>query len=156
MNQRMRVFTLMAVVLVAGSLLLAQDKSPFVGTWKLNVEKSKYNPGPPPKTQTRTWDAKGMVMVQGVNAAGKQLSYGYTILGDKAEYPTMGNIPNGADKIRSEKVDAYTYRANFTKAGTHVESTLFKLSHDGKTLMIHARGMTDAGAFDNLQIWERQ
>lgn len=155
MNRRIRIFTLIVVVLAAGSLLLAQD-NPFVGTWKLNVAKSKYVPGPPPQSSTRTWDASGMVMVNGTNAAGKSLSYGYTIKDDGKEYPTMGNIPNTADKISSKKSGADMYEANFTKAGKHVETTTFKISKDGKTLTIHAKGMTDAGNFDNTQVWEKQ
>jgi hypothetical protein len=37
-----------------------------------------------------------------------------------------------------------------------VETTTFKISNGGKTLTIHAKGTTDAGAFDNLQVWEKQ
>jgi hypothetical protein len=155
MNRKIRILTLIVVVLAAGSLLLAQD-NPFVGTWKLNVSKSKYVPGPPPQSSTRTWDASGMVMVSGVNAAGKSLSYGYTIKDDGKDYPTMGAIPNTADKIMSKKVDANSYQATFTKAGKQVETTTFKVSNGGKTLTIHAKGTTDAGPFDNLQVWEKQ
>jgi hypothetical protein len=155
MNRKTRVFMLMVVVLAAGSLLLAQG-DPFVGTWNLNVAKSKYNPGPPPQTQTRTWDASGMVMVKGVNAAGKAMSYGYTIKDDGKEYPTMGSIPNTADKISAKKTSSDMYEATFTKAGKQVETTTFKVSKDGKTLTIHAKGMTDAGKFDNTQVWEKQ
>jgi hypothetical protein len=155
MNRKMRVLALLALVVAAGSLLLAQD-NPFVGTWKLNVAKSKYNPGPPPQSQTRTWDGMGMVMVNGVNAAGKSMSYGYTIKDDGKDYPTMGNIPNTADKISSKKTDASTYQATFTKAGKPVETTTFKISDGGKTLTIHAKGLTDTVNFDNLQVWEKQ
>ena len=155
MNRKIRPLVLMVVVLAAGSLLLAQD-NPFVGTWKLNVAKSKYNPGPAPQSSTRTWDASGMVMVNGVNAAGKPMSYGYTIANDGKEHSTMGAIPNGADKITSKKVDENTYQADFTKAGEHVETTTFKLSNGGKTLTIHAKGKTDKGDFENLQVWEKQ
>jgi hypothetical protein len=155
MNRRIRILTLIVVVLAAGSLVLAQD-NPFVGTWKLNVAKSKYVPGPPPQSSTRTWDASGMVMVNGTNAAGKSLSYGYTIKDDGKDYPTMGAIPNTADKIMSKKVDASSYQATFTKAGKEVETTTFKVSNGGKTLTIHAKGTTDAGPFDNLQVWEKQ
>lgn len=156
MNRRIRIFALSAmVVLMAGSLLVAQD-NPFVGTWKLNVAKSKYVPGPAPQSSSRTWDANGMVMVSGVSAAGKSMSYGYTIKDDGKEYGTMGAIPNTADKITSKKVDANTYQATFTKAGTQVETTTFKVSNGGKTLTIHAKGTTPAGPFDNLQVWEKE
>jgi len=155
MKRQIGVLAVIALVLTAGSALLAQS-NPFAGTWKLNVEKSKYDPGPAPKSQTRTWDASGMVMVKGINAAGKEMSYGYTIKDDGKEYSTMGAIPNTADKIASKKIDANTYEANFTKAGKHVESTTFKLSDGGKTLTIHAKGTPEIGGFDNLQVWEKQ
>jgi hypothetical protein len=155
MKRSIGIFTLPMVVLAAGSLLLAQD-NPFVGTWKLNVAKSKYNPGPAPQSQTRKWDASGMVMVDGVNAAGKSVSYGYTVNGDGKEYPTMGAVPNTADKITSKRVGANTFEANFTKAGKHVETAIFKVASGGKTLTISAKGATDAGAFNNTLVWDKQ
>ena len=69
MKRRMAVFATLVVVLAAGSLLFAQG-NPFVGTWKLDLANSKYNPGPAPKSQTRTWDASGMVMVNSIGATG--------------------------------------------------------------------------------------
>ena len=154
MKRRVEVFAALVIVLAAGSVLLAQS-NPFVGTWNLNVAKSKFNPGPAPQSQTRTWDASGMVMVNSVGATGKASSYGYTIKGEGKEYPTMGAIPNNADKITSKRIDANTYEANFTKAGKHVETTTFTVSNGGKTLTIHAVGATDAGAFDNTTVWSK-
>jgi len=155
MKRRIGVFAALVIVLAAGSVLLAQS-NPFVGTWKLNVASSKYDPGPAPQSQTRTWDASGMVMVNGINAAGKPMSYGYPIKGDGVEYPTMGAVPNTADKITTKKIDANTYEANFTKAGKHVETATFKVSNGGKTLTIMAKGATDAGAFNNVLVWDKQ
>src|ERR1700730_5650943 len=131
MKRRIGVFAALVLVVAAGSVLLAQN-NPFVGTWKMNVAKSKYDPGPAPQSATRTWDASGMVMVNGVNAAGKATSYGYTINADGKEYPTMVAIPNTADKITSKKIDANSYEATFTKEGKEVEKTSFKLSDGGK------------------------
>jgi len=155
MKRRIGIFAALVIALAAGSVLLAQS-NPFVGTWKLNVASSKYDPGPAPQSQTRTWDASGMVMVNGINAAGKPVSYGYPIKGDGKEYPTMGAVPNTADKITTKKIDANTYEANFTKAGKHVETATFKVSNGGKTLTIMAKGATDAGAFNNVLVWDKQ
>jgi hypothetical protein len=154
MKRRIGVLAAVILMLAAANVLLAQE-NPFVGTWKLNVAKSKFNPGPAPQSSTRTWDASGMVMVNGINAAGKETSYGYTIKDDGKEYATMGAIPNAADKISAKKVDANSYQAIFTKDGKQVETTSFKLSNGGKTLTIHAKGTSPAGPFDNLQVWEK-
>ena len=155
MKRRIGVLAALVIMLAAGSVLLAQS-NPFVGTWKLEVEKSKYNPGPAPQSQTRMWDDSGMVMVNGINAAGKSSSYGYTIKADGKEYPTSGAIPNTADKVTSKKLGPDTYQANFTKAGKHVETATFTVSNGGKTLTIHAKGATEKGAFDNTMVWEKQ
>ena len=155
MKRRIGVFAALAIMLAAGNVLLAQG-NPFVGTWKLNLASSKYNPGPPPQSQTRTWDAAGMVMVNGVGATGKAFSYGYSIKGDGKDYPTMGAIPNKADMISTKKVDANTYEAKFMTAGKQVETTTFTVSNGGKTLTIHAMGSADAGFVENLQVLDKQ
>jgi len=155
MKQRIGVLAALVLMLAAGSVLLAQS-NPFVGTWKLDLASSKYNPGPPPQSQTRTWDAKGMVMVNGVGATGKTFSYGYSIAGDGKESPTMGAIPNKADMISTKKIDANTYEATFTKGGKQVETTTFKVSRGGKTLTIDAKGSPEAGFVENVQVLEKQ
>ena len=72
--------TLCVVVAVLGLtsiVALGQAKSDLkmlAGTWKLNVEKSKYTPGPGPKSQTLTWktSATGFdFTVDSVTADGK-------------------------------------------------------------------------------------
>jgi hypothetical protein len=35
------------------------QSDPLIGTWKLNLAKSTYSPGPPPKSQTATFQAEG-------------------------------------------------------------------------------------------------
>jgi hypothetical protein len=155
MKRRIGLFAALAMVLAAGSVLLAQG-NPFVGTWKLNLEKSKFNPGPAPQSQMRTWDAAGMVMVTGVGATGKAFSYGYSVKGDGKMSPTMGAIPNTADMISTKKIDANNFEATFTKAGKTVETTTFAVSGGGKTLTIHAKGIPEVGGFENVQVLDKQ
>jgi hypothetical protein len=52
---------------------IALAQSELVGTWKLNVEKSKFNPGPAPKSSVLTYEAVGegvKVTNDGINAQG--------------------------------------------------------------------------------------
>jgi hypothetical protein len=155
MKRRIAIFAALVLLFATGNVLLAQS-NPFVATWILDVASSKYVPGPAPQSQTRTWDAAGNVMVNSIGATGKASSYGYTVKGDGKEYPTIGAIPNTADKIISTKVDANTYEAKFTKAGKQVETTTFAVSNGGKTLTIHAKGVSPAGEFDNTMVWNKQ
>ena len=144
------------MVLVAGSLAMAQG-NPFVGTWKLNIAASKFEPGPAPQSQMRTWGADGVVNITGVNAAGKNTGYGYTINGDGKEYPVSGSIPNGSDTMSSKKAGPNKMTATFTKAGKVVESTTFTVSKDGKTLEIVAKGtLPDGKTLNNDTKWDKQ
>lgn len=144
------------VLAFAASGSLRAQSNPFAGTWKLNVAKSKYDPGPAPKNQTRKWDASGKVSVEGVNAAGKSLTYGYTIKSDGKGYPTTGPIPNGADSISTKRVAPRTLQATFKRTGKPVETTMFVVSKDGKVLTITAKGTTpDGQSFNNLTIWDK-
>jgi hypothetical protein len=145
-----------ALFLGAGSLAAA-DKNPFVGTWKLNVAASKFDPGPPPKSQNRVWRASGSVIITGVTQAGKAMAYSYILRGDDRKYPTSGAIPNGADLVSSKKVDSNTLMATFTKGGKQVESTKFTVSKDGKTLVIMVDGILPTGQkMNNETHWDKQ
>ena len=155
MKRLFTVFAIMFLTLTAAGLMAAQT-NPFVGTWKLDVAKSKYDPGPAPKSQTRTWAASGKVSVKGINAAGKPMAYSYPIVTDGKEFPTSGTVPNGAEKISSKKVAANTIEVHFIRGGKPAEVTTFAVSKDGKMLTISAKGTNaDGSAFDNVTVWER-
>ena len=62
--------------MVAASVASAQDE-PRVGTWELNLAKSTFSPGPPPKRQTLTFQAAGphwTALLQGIDASGKPIN----------------------------------------------------------------------------------
>ena len=49
-----RVTMISAAVFALALVANAQSTDPFVGTWRLNVAKSTYSPGPVPKSITTT------------------------------------------------------------------------------------------------------
>jgi hypothetical protein len=80
-----RVMIVLAILIfgaVAARPLLAQVDSPFIGTWKLNVEKSKSNtPFPKSLTRTITADGSGLKYAfEGVAADGNAISYSFQAL----------------------------------------------------------------------------
>jgi len=52
-------FAAIAVLTVVASAPVLAQSNPLVGTWKLNLEKSKFNPGPAPMSLRRTVEAQG-------------------------------------------------------------------------------------------------
>src|SRR5262245_35047842 len=106
--------TLLIVCMLAASVVMGADM--FSGTWKLNVAKSKYSPGPAPKSGTLKVEAvEGGLKVtnDGENAEGKKTHTEYTVKFDGKDYPDKvmvdGKVdPNGADMISAKKIDDNT------------------------------------------------
>ena len=50
------------------------ENNPLIGTWKLNLEKSKYSPGPAPRSLTLSFVADGANLTntaEGIDAEGR-------------------------------------------------------------------------------------
>jgi hypothetical protein len=134
-------FTLRTMVLLRLAIATAlpqiafAQSDPFLGTWQLNLAKSKYSPGPPPKSTIVNIQAEAQglkVTVTGVNAEGSPINNTFTAVGDGIPYPA-GN-PN-FDASAAVLVDAYTLINSRTKAGKFVGTQTVVVSPDGKTLM---------------------
>jgi hypothetical protein len=144
------------VALVASCPLMAQGKL-FLGTWKLNVALSQYDPGPPPMSQIRTWQPSGKVTVQGIDAKGNSRTYGYTIKADGKDRPTFGGGGNGAESVAGKRIDAHTMKATFKKSGKPIESAILSVSENGMRLTIVSRNSaTNEKSFHNVQVWDKQ
>ncbi len=132
-----------------------------VGIWRLNLAKSKYDPGPAPKSATRTIEARGngtRQRTEGIDATGSRVAYEYTANYDGKDYPTTGTgIPNEADTIALRRIDDLTIDATLKRAGTVVQTTRSVLSKDGRVLTYTSRGINPSGQPTNtVTVWELQ
>jgi len=141
---------------VAVGLLLAADAA--VGTWKLNVGKSKFHPGPPPLSATLSYEASGSGVKRTgemVNADGTKISFEYTAEYDGKDYPVTGN-PNG-DTIALKKVNDRTVEATLKKGGKVTTTAHRLVSTDGKTLTLTITGTDAKGQkIHNVQVFDKQ
>jgi hypothetical protein len=80
-------------LLILGALALVAADDPFVGTWKLNIAKSKFSPGPPLQSQTVTIGADNKVEVSGTDAKGQTVNWSYTATPGAA---TITGIPDAS------------------------------------------------------------
>jgi hypothetical protein len=152
--------SLMTLLLAAACPLLAQSNTD-VGVWKLNVAKSKYVPGPGPRSQTRTVVPQGngwKVTIEGISATGKTINYSYTTNYDGQDSPLSGmGFPSGADTIAIRRVDADTTTQTDKKDGRVITQGTRVVSKDGKVETIHARGKDpDGKPINNLVVYEKQ
>jgi hypothetical protein len=140
------------VLSLAMSLALVAADSPFTGTWKLNVAKSKFSPGPAPKSSTVTIQPDGKVAVEGVDAAGQPISWSYTPNGDAPAMIT--GLPNSS--VIEKKIDdrniEHTWKMNGESTTGHGV-----LSKNGKTIKYTLTGTNAKGEpVHNVEILERQ
>ena len=90
-----RTITVVLAMLVVSVGLGAQN-NPLLGAWKINLTKTKYNAGTPPKNQVITYDMVGDALrltAEIDNAQGHQTNT-YTGKYDGKDYPFNSTAPN--------------------------------------------------------------
>jgi hypothetical protein len=140
-----------------GVTTVAQSGDPS-GTWTLNLAKSKYSPGPAPKSGTVTYSAAGAgtkVAVDLVGGDGTKLHWEYTANYDGKDYPVKGN-PD-ADTASLKRINATTVEIQNKKGGKNTLLNTRVFGADGQTLTVTTKGTNAQGqATDNLQVFERK
>lgn len=153
-------FTAAAAVsaVVLGGTALAQSSNPHVGTWKLNVAKSKYSPGPGPKSGTTKIEAAGAgvkYVVDQVSADGSVRHWEFTANYDGKDTPVIGNNPD-ADTVALTPVNATTVRLINKKGGRVTTTVTSVVSGFGRTRTITTTGTDGYGqAVNNVVIYEK-
>jgi len=155
MRQRMIVLAIIAVCFVVGTALAADMT---IGTWKVNLAKSKYSPGPAPKSQTVKYEAVGdniRITVDGIDAESKPIHNEATVKYDGKDYPVKGD-PN-ADSRSYRKIDEYTLEVVTKKAGKVTTTNRFVYSRDGKSRTGTVTGMDPKGQkVNNTVFYDKQ
>ena len=151
------IVTVLAVALPAVRLL-GQASDPVVGTWVLNLSKSKFSPGPGPKSETRTYVVAGQEIKassKGVDADGKPTAAAWTVNYDGKDRPQTGD-PN-VDTLSLKRVDAFTTESTEKKAGKVVVTGTRVISGDGKLMTITVKGTTAKGqTFNDMMVYDKQ
>lgn len=152
---------LVATVLAVGGAavaLAAAAPDAIVGTWKLNLAKSTFSPGPAPKSQMRAYvaTADGIDMTYtGVAADGSAVNGKSTFKYDGKDYPITGS-PD-FDVLSLKRIDATTIESTQKKAGKTTGTTVRTISGDGKVMTLKSKGTSANGkAYENVMVFDRQ
>lgn len=129
-----------------------------IGTWKLNVEKSKYDPGPGRKSGMSTRERAGSgvrVTTEMVDGEGKSIPNQSTFEYDGKDYPLTGN--SAYDAVSYKLLDAFNASYTRTNGGKVVETATIVMSMDGRVLTVSTEGTDSQGRpFNNVAVWEKQ
>ena len=147
------------LTLLLTPLFLMAASDPFVGTWKLNAEKSTFEKGsqPPPPGITITYTREGDVVT--VRAAvplpdGTQRKIVHTETYDGNPHDRYEGKPNG-ETLTHRRLDERTVETVWRKDGKPTMITTRTVSADGRTLtsMVRAPGKEEPNA---VMVYDKQ
>jgi len=159
-----RVLRSIAVLAAAVAILVpaaAQAQDAWIGTWKLNLAKSKYEPANlAPKSQTIKQEAiagggfKSTVEV--VDAQGKTLHQEFTSMFDGKPSEVKG-APDANTMRVYKRIDNRTYEYVQTVGGKPTTTVRTVVSADGKSRTVTTTGKNAQGqTVHNVAFFDRQ
>ena len=161
-----RITCAVAVSVLAGALSIpvlihAQGKTDaFVGTWKLDVDNSVFDPGPAPISRTMTVVAidngithqiDSMIPLSGMTKTA--VNFSYTAKFDGTDAPVMGS--SNLETVSIKRVDARTIERVGKIRGMPAETCTMKVSPDGKRLTMVIKGSGEF-RYSSTQVFDRQ
>ena len=139
-----RLSTIFLLLAAVTATLWAAEEA-LLGTWKLNVAKSKLA-GPVPRSRTMKIEPAGSgikVTVDEIDAQGKPDSRSYIANFDGKE--VRNPIPPDRDTIAWKRVDARTWETTSKQAGKVTATSKRVLSPDGKVFTLTTTSRNEKG-----------
>jgi hypothetical protein len=132
----------------------------FSGTWKLNLQKSQFNPGPPPRSLTSTLAIMGDTAnftFDGYDSNGESIvPEELSIMLDGKDYPIADDPTR--DTVAMKKIDDYTMEETDKKNGKVTTITRTVYAKDGKSRTatttgtnLQGQSVKDVAFFDRLR-----
>jgi hypothetical protein len=149
----MKLMSTLLLTLCTAILLAAQSgaSDPFLGTWKLDVSKSKFDPGPPLQSETVSIGRDGKVEVQNTGANGQNEDWSYMYVQDQ-EVPITGMDNSSVKESRHNNRIEHTWKFN----GQNYTGKAV-ISKDGKTMTYTLDGTMQDGKHEHdVMVFEKQ
>ncbi|MEO8097737.1 MAG: hypothetical protein ABI811_08540 [Acidobacteriota bacterium] len=120
-----------------------EAETAMIGTWNLVREKSSFQPGPGPQSETRTYSkTPSGIMATVVTTAsdGTVQTMNFPWMVDGSEHPVKGS--DLLDTIQLKRVDNLTAEASLRHGTKELAKERRALAADGKTMTISVTDMT--------------
>lgn len=147
-----RFWTLFVLMLAFAGMGAAADDL-YAGTWKLNVAKSKYQPGPAPQKETVTVTPGGESIVKGMDSQGSAYSWSFTP-SEGVAVPITGMGPDSTVVVRrpNPRTVDHIWKVGKGRAVGHAV-----LSKDGKSFTYRQKGTNAKGEpINDVMLFEKQ
>jgi hypothetical protein len=131
-----------------------KNDDPLLGTWALDIAKSRYSPGPKPQSQTRSYEKHRLgirATVKTVQADGRSTTVQTVYDFDNMEHPVTGS--EDVDSILMKRIDAYTAEGTLSHAGRETGTMRRVISKDGKSMTVTLQRTTPPA--NNVEVYEK-
>jgi hypothetical protein len=130
----------------------------MVGTWKVNLSKSTYSPGPAPKTalnKFEPWEDGMKATIDIVDAQGNKIHSEAAVKFDGKDYPITGSPI--ADAVSVKRINERETDVVWKKGGKTVMTGNSVISADGQTTTLKQIGTDPQGRnVNNVIVYEKQ
>jgi hypothetical protein len=130
---------------LAAPLATQAASDPFLGTWKLNLAKSTFTPGPPPKAKTLIYSATAQgILIDEIEVEPTGETLTFKIPYARNGKPTPQNASPAYDMLSVTQPDAHTAVWKVMRKGQVIGSARTTVSPDGRTLTMVSSIKPDA------------
>jgi hypothetical protein len=134
------------------------QSNPMIGTWKLNLDKSRFSPGTAPRSATLNYQQDGQNFRntgETIGAQGNSTTTVWLHIYDGQPHPTSG--VSDYDASAYTRVDGNTLIFSRFKAGRLIATGTIVVSPDGKTETVTTTGTgTTLAAATSVSVWDKQ
>jgi hypothetical protein len=154
------VLVTVSAVLVVSSIARTQSSDPWIGTWKVNLEKSTYSPGPKPTVAaTVKIEPSGdgiKSTIDATNPEGKPTHTETVARFDGKDNPVKGaQAPNTTNALK--RIDDRTFEVMGKIDGKPSVTTRVAVAADGKTMTATQTGTNAQGqSVNNVIVLDKQ
>jgi hypothetical protein len=132
-----------------------QDQELVLGAWELDLARSTFSPGPPPRAEIRSYqeEHEGIkAIIVTTDAAGVKTQMEYVASFNDIVATVTGS--GQTDAIRMRKIDPYTSESQLSFQGKLVGRAQRVVSQDGQTLTI-TLDRTAPTVVHNVNVYKR-
>jgi hypothetical protein len=150
-----------AALLAVSSAVRSQGADPWIGTWKVNLAKSTYSPGPKPTVaatvKIESSPGGGIkTTIDGANAQGQPTHTETVGMFDGKDNPVQG-APAPNTTTAYTRIDDRTFQGMGKVDGKATTTTKVTISADGKTLTATVTGQNAQGqTVNNVIVADKQ
>jgi hypothetical protein len=155
-RDRMPCARFLVLLPVLTNLLWSADS--VIGTWRLNVQKSRFLPGPAFQSEIRTYEEQKegvKVTIRAVDGKGRRSTIIYLTTPDGQQHVVSGS-GGPADSVALKRVNEFTAESILLHAGKEIAKTVRVIDPEGTTMTITYKGLDPEGnSVDNRLVFER-